>query len=140
MALRAKMCDSVTNEVDDITVRIIGRTGKDSVIQSKRKVHIYDNASNVFETSSARMHLSSDTSIHRWNYNWFKYDKNGFLPILFYNNADRIICRFKVQDEKIQVAAESPMHGRRSWVCIILYRKTHSVHFGKVFIQTFTFG
>jgi hypothetical protein len=35
------------------------------------------------------MHLSSDTSIHSWDYKWFKYGKKGFMPVLFYNNEDR---------------------------------------------------
>jgi hypothetical protein len=92
----------VNNEVDDITVRIIGGPGKDSIIQSKRKVHIYDNGDNVFETTSARKHLSSDTSIHSWDYKWFKYDKNGFLPLVFYNNADRIYAglRYRIRKNK----------------------------------------
>jgi hypothetical protein len=90
----------VNNEIDDITVRIIGGPGKDSIVQSKQKVHIYDNANNVFETSSAKMHLSSDTSIHNWNYKWFRYDKNGFLPILFYNNADRIYAGLRYRMKK----------------------------------------
>lgn len=79
----------VNNEVDDITIRVIGGPGKDSIVQAKRKVHIYDNADNVFQTSSARMHLSSDTSIHAWDYKWFKYGKKGFRPSILYNNSDR---------------------------------------------------
>jgi hypothetical protein len=90
----------VNNEVKDITIRIIGGPGKDSVIQSKRKVHVYDNEDNVFETNSARMHLSSDTSVHKWNYKWFKYDKNGLLPLVFYNNADRIYAGVRYRMRK----------------------------------------
>lgn len=92
----------VKNDVDDITVRIIGGGGKDSIIQSQRKIHIYDNANNVFETGKARMHLSEDTAVHRWNYKWFKYDRNGFLPLIFYNNADRIYAglRYRIKKHK----------------------------------------
>jgi hypothetical protein len=90
----------VNNDVADITIRIIGGPGKDSVIQSKRKVHIYDNKDNVFETSSARMHLSSDTSIHSWDYRWYKKDKNGFLPLVFYNNADRVYAGLRYRMQK----------------------------------------
>ncbi|HUP11761.1 MAG TPA: hypothetical protein VM187_06105, partial [Niastella sp.] len=90
----------VNNEVKDIKVRIIGGPGRDSIIQSQQKVHIYDNEGNVFETSSARMHLSSDTSIHKWNYKWYKRDKNGFLPLVFYNNADRIYAGLRYRMQK----------------------------------------
>jgi hypothetical protein len=79
----------VNNEVEDITIRIIGGPGRDSIVQTKKKVHIYDNHDNVFQTGSARMHLSGDTSIHKWDYKWFRYDKKGFLPIILYDNSDR---------------------------------------------------
>jgi hypothetical protein len=90
----------VNNEVEDIDVRIIGGPGRDSIVQAKKKIHIYDNKDNVFETGSARMHLSSDTSIHRWDYHWFKKDKNGFLPLIFYNNADRIYAGLRYRMTK----------------------------------------
>ena len=46
------------------------------------------------------MHLSSDTSIHDWNYKWFKYDKKGFIPVLFYNNEDRIFVGLNYRIKK----------------------------------------
>jgi hypothetical protein len=82
----------VNSNKNPITVRIIGGPGKDSVIQTKHPVHIYDDADNVFQTSSARMHVSSDSSIHGWDYKWFRYDRNGLRPVVFYNNADRIFA------------------------------------------------
>ncbi|HEY8896752.1 MAG TPA: ShlB/FhaC/HecB family hemolysin secretion/activation protein, partial [Niastella sp.] len=83
----------VNSNTNPITIRIIGGPGRDSIIQAKHPVHIYDDKEgNVFQTSSARMHLSSDTSIHTWHYNWFRYDKDGFIPVLFYNNSDRIFA------------------------------------------------
>ncbi|WP_207514700.1 ShlB/FhaC/HecB family hemolysin secretion/activation protein [Longitalea luteola] len=92
----------VNNEVDDITIRIIGGPGKDSIVQAKQKVHIYDNYKNVFQTRSAKMHLSADTSIHRWDYEWFRYDKKGFLPLVFYNNEDRLYTglRYRLTNHK----------------------------------------
>lgn len=82
----------VNNQSNPITIRIIGGPGKDSIIQAKHPVQIYDNADNVFETSSARKHLSSDTSIHTWDYNWYRYDKKAIRPVVFYNNPDRIFA------------------------------------------------
>jgi hypothetical protein len=92
----------VDNNSDKITIRIVGGPGKDSIIQAKKKVHIYDNDNNVFQTSSTHRHLSSDTSIHGWNYRWFRYDKKGFLPVLFYNNGDRIYAglRYRIKKNK----------------------------------------
>jgi hypothetical protein len=79
----------VDNNSDDITIRIIGGPGKDSIVQAKKKIHVYDNRDNSFQTANARMHLSSDTSIHAWDYKWFKYGKKGFRPSILYNNEDR---------------------------------------------------
>jgi hemolysin activation/secretion protein len=73
-----------------MTVRLIGGPGRDSIIQAGRTIHVYDNGNNEFQTASAYMHLSKDTSIHKWNYKWFRYNKNGFSPSLYYNSADRL--------------------------------------------------
>jgi hypothetical protein len=81
---------SVKNYSNHTTVRIIGGPGRDSIIQAGRTIHVYDNGNNEFQTASAQMHLSNDTSIHRWDYNWFRYDKNGFSPRIFYNTEDRL--------------------------------------------------
>ncbi|MBO9199366.1 MULTISPECIES: BamA/TamA family outer membrane protein [Niastella] len=79
----------VKNDRNNISIRIIGGEGKDSIVQSSHKIHVYDDTGNVFQTSSARMHLSSDTAVNNWNYRWFRYDKAGIRPEAFYNNADR---------------------------------------------------
>jgi hypothetical protein len=90
----------VNNEIADITIRIIGGPAKDSIVQAKQKVHIYDNRDNDFKTTSANRHLSSDTSIHNWDYKWFKYDKKGFMPVFFYNNPDRIFVGLNYRTTK----------------------------------------
>jgi hypothetical protein len=72
-----------------ITIRVIGGPEKDTVKQTGHKIHVYDNAENVFQTSSAHMHLANDSAVHAWNYEWFNYDVSGLHPIFFYNNADR---------------------------------------------------
>ena len=90
----------VVNNTKDITIRIIGGPGKDSIVQAMHKIHVYDNANNEFHTTTARMHLSSDTSIHGWNYKWFRYDKKGFIPVLFYNNEDRFFAGLNYRIKK----------------------------------------
>ncbi|AEW02160.1 hypothetical protein Niako_5930 [Niastella koreensis GR20-10] len=90
----------VNNDRNNITIRIIGGDGKDSIVQKNHKVYVYDDTNNVFQTSSARRHLSSDTSIHNWEYKWFKYDKSGIRPEAFYNNADRIFVGLRYRYRK----------------------------------------
>jgi hypothetical protein len=91
---------SVNNDRNNITIRIIGGPGKDSIIQSKHRVQIYDDRNNVFQTTSANRHLSSDTSIHNWEYKWFRYDKKGIRPEVFYNNPDRIFLGLSYHYQK----------------------------------------
>ena len=90
----------VNNDRNNITIRIIGGEGRDSIVQSKHTVHVYDDSGNVFQTSSARMHLSSNPSNQKWSYRWNRYDKAGFMPELFYNNADRIFAGLRYRYRK----------------------------------------
>lgn len=80
----------VKNYSKNITVRIIGGPGKDTVIQSGRTIHVYDNRNNEFNTASADMHLLNDSAVHAWNYKWFRYNVKGFYPMVYYNTADRL--------------------------------------------------
>ncbi|MGI8951802.1 MAG: ShlB/FhaC/HecB family hemolysin secretion/activation protein [Chitinophagaceae bacterium] len=77
-----------------IKIRIIGGIDKDSIIdQSKsagNKIHVYDNYDNYIQSSSAKPHLSKDTTINSYKYAAFSYDKNGFVPSIFYSNEDRV--------------------------------------------------
>ena len=90
----------VNNDRNNITIRIIGGDGRDSIVQSSHKVHMYDDANNAFQTRAAHMHLSSDSSIHKWSYRWSRYDKSGIRPEAFYNNADRIFVGLRYKYRK----------------------------------------
>ena len=81
---------SVKNYSNDITVRLIGGPDKDTITQAGRTIHIYDDGNNDFRTASAQMHLSGDTAIHGWTYKWFRYNKQGFSPSLYYDTPDRL--------------------------------------------------
>jgi len=81
---------SITGEQAGITIRIIGGPGRDSIIQTGNRIHIYDDRNNSFQTNSARRHLSSDSSIHRFVYENYNYDSKGFTPLISYNYEDRI--------------------------------------------------
>ncbi|MFI5130897.1 MAG: hypothetical protein ACHQFX_12925 [Chitinophagales bacterium] len=73
-----------------IRVSIIGGPDKDEVIQhSNNRICIYDDHNNVFQTSRAKLHLSSDSSIHRYDYYGHEWNKKGFVPAAAYNDEDR---------------------------------------------------
>ena len=82
----------VNDHSPEITIRIIGGPGKDSVLQKGHTIYVYDDAENIFQTTAAKKHISSDTSVHKWNYEWYNYNKKGFLPIVFYSREDRIFA------------------------------------------------
>ncbi|MEP6595574.1 MAG: BamA/TamA family outer membrane protein [Ginsengibacter sp.] len=77
-----------------IKIRIIGGDKIDSVsISGKgRKVQIYDDHNkNIFELHSrARLHLSSDSTVHAFDYDAFRPEKKGIKPAVGYNDEDRV--------------------------------------------------
>ena len=76
-----------------ITIRIIGGDEKDSISisGSGKKVQIYDDAKNIFELhSKSRLHLSSDSTVHAFNYDAFIADKKLMRPALGFNDEDRL--------------------------------------------------
>lgn len=83
---------TIDGSVNAIKVRIIGGPEKDSVIQhsGNGRIYIYDDNNNVFLITDAKLHLSSDSAIHAFNYAGYHYDKKGFKPSFSYNNDDRL--------------------------------------------------
>ena len=81
-----------------IKIRLIGGTDKDSyndqsfVKGSSHKTKIYDNPGNSIDakTKETQLNISSDSSINEYNYKYFKYNKTGKVPQLFFNNDDRV--------------------------------------------------
>ncbi|MEO6069317.1 MAG: ShlB/FhaC/HecB family hemolysin secretion/activation protein [Chitinophagaceae bacterium] len=80
---------------NNITVRMIGGEARDSfeinsVTANKKKIQIYDDAANDFLIKrNAKLHLSTDSNIHKYVYDGFTYDKSGISPMVFYSNEDR---------------------------------------------------
>ena len=74
---------------DKIITRVIGGPDKDSIVQTAGKVFIYDNKENSIQARSAKLRLSSDTDIHKFEYRGYTYDKKGIMPEIFYDYADR---------------------------------------------------
>jgi len=83
---------TIDKRADNIKVRIIGGNEKDSVIQysGSSKIIIYDDDHNVFQTTHAKLHLSSDSANHSFNYEDHNYNKKGLKTSVFYNLEDRL--------------------------------------------------
>ena len=85
-----------------IFMRLIGGSDKDSyadestVKGNSRKTYIYDNPGNDIKNKTAETKLitSSDSSINKYDYEFFNYSKSGIRPMLFYNREDRIYTGF----------------------------------------------
>ena len=81
-----------------IKIRLIGGTDKDLyndesfVKGSSHKTKIYDNPGNTIDakTKETQLNISSDSSINEYNYKYFKYNKKGKVPQVFFNNDDRL--------------------------------------------------
>ena len=87
-----------------ITIRLVGGPQNDSyTIDGGTEVHIYDSRNQtVHRSAAARLHLSSDTAVHRYQYDAFVYDKKGISPTVFYSREDRIYAgiSYKATDYK----------------------------------------
>ena len=81
-----------------IKVRLIGGTDKDlyddkSIVNGpSHKTKIYDNPGNdiVSRTKETQLIITSDSAINNYDYRYFKYNKKGMVPQLFFNNDDRL--------------------------------------------------
>lgn len=76
-----------------IMIRIIGGDNMDSISTSGqgKKVHVYDDHKNIFDLhSGTRLHLSSDSSVHAFNYDDFYPEKKVLKPPFGYNDDDRL--------------------------------------------------
>ena len=81
---------AIHDKSGNIKLRIIGGPGSDSVVEyANNRIHIYDNYNNRFKTSSAKLHLSNDSSIHTFNYEGYNYNIKHLVPYILFNNRDR---------------------------------------------------
>jgi hypothetical protein len=92
---------SISGEIKDgIKLRLIGGPQPDSFIDRSNgeKVHIYDDAENIFQFArETKKHLSDDTAIHSYLYNSFRYDRSKFVSGFSYSYADRLYFRVGYQ-------------------------------------------
>jgi hypothetical protein len=70
-----------------INVRLIGGIEDDEYkIKSSGKLHIYDGTDeNIDVDGRADLNLSSDSAIHEYRYEGFKYNKIGISPSMYYS-------------------------------------------------------
>jgi hypothetical protein len=78
-----------------IKMRVIAGPEKDSAVVMGNKIHLYDNVNDDYGEIRAKLHLSTDSSIHEYKYKGYNYSKSGFSPTLFYSNEDRIFVGIK---------------------------------------------
>ncbi len=81
---------SITGNGSDITVRVIGGMGMDTVNISGSRVHIYDERQSFISHGNARLHLSNDSAVHRFDYTYPLPDQKGVKFSVFYNQEDRL--------------------------------------------------
>lgn len=77
----------------NIAVRLIGGYEKDEYqIRASGNVHVYDSPDDkVAVKGRAGLHLSSDSAVHAYKYDAFKYNKAGISPSLYYSKQQHII-------------------------------------------------
>ncbi len=77
-----------------IKLRIISGDDIDSILLAGngKKVHVYDNPKkNIIQPKSkARLHLSSDSMVHAFDYDAFIPGKRGIRPSIGFNSEDRL--------------------------------------------------
>jgi hypothetical protein len=75
-----------------ITVRIIGGPANDKYdLNANSTLHIYDGKEQLIKNSgSSRLHLVSDSAVHSYRYDAFKYDKSGFSPSVYIGTEDTL--------------------------------------------------
>ena len=91
-----------------IKVRLIGGTDKDLYVDESlvngpsHKTKIYDNSGYeiAVKTKETELHISKDTAINRYDYKYFKYNKKGIVPQIFFNNDDRVFVGLGYTTEK----------------------------------------
>ena len=100
----------ITGNVNrSLKVRLIGGPGEDvyedlSVTKTNnRTTLIYDdNKNDIKKSGSARLHLSTDSGVHAYKYDYFKADKKGLSPVVFFSNEDRIYAGLAYKYKKQQ--------------------------------------
>lgn len=82
-----------------IKVKIIGGSNADSIIdissynKKNKNIIVYadeNNIKNIKPGAQTQLNIINDTSFRSYKYDWYRYDKNGLVPMLFYSLEDRL--------------------------------------------------
>jgi len=89
----------------NIRIRIIGGPDRDSfsIAAQSNRIRIYDNRENTFSnTAGAKLRLSNDASIHRYDYDDFELGTRGTIKKISYNREDRLYVGvgYKIRTQK----------------------------------------
>lgn len=92
-----------------IKLRLIGGPSKDkyedlsAIRKNGRRTIIYDNHKNeIIQSGETRLHLSEDSAVHAYQYDYYKPNKISFKPGIFYSNEDRIFISYTYLYQKQQ--------------------------------------
>ncbi len=92
-----------------VRFRLIGGPGQDkfedrsSVKKTGRSTLIYDNHQNeIIPSRETKLHLTEDSTVHRYEYDTYKPGKNSWKPVAFYSFEDRIFLGYSFKAEKQQ--------------------------------------
>jgi hypothetical protein len=121
-----------------ITVRIIGGNNKDSVVNTSGggKVYVYDNENNFIQPGSGtKLRISNDSTVHAFQYDWYKYDKKGIKPSIFYNYDDRIYVGLGYQSTHFKWRKEPFASKQLFDVHYSLGQQAFSVNYNALFPQ-----
>ncbi len=102
---------SIINRSNRIRIRVIGGPDRDSIAQEGTRIHLYDNQENDLNIKSARLHLSRDTSVHEFKYDWYEYNSKGISPTVSYNYEDRFYVGLNYTIKKNKWRRE-PFHAK----------------------------
>ncbi len=81
-----------------IRIKIIGGYDKDSIMINSlagkhTRTYVYDGTEDHIESiGRIKKHISSDSDIHKYEYESYLYDKRGSSASLFYSDADRLFA------------------------------------------------
>ena len=79
---------------NNIKIKIIASSKEDSIIDLSLNKKIDDvivyGKNNIKSADDNQLQIKNDTTFRSYRYNYYMYDKNGFVPKIFYSYEDRL--------------------------------------------------
>jgi hypothetical protein len=120
----------------DITIRLIGGPAKDSYEipnSFSGKVRVYDNNDNAFTADGAKLYLSSDTSVHKFDRKIFKPDDVGIKPKIGYNNDDKLFIGLGYRIRRQGWRVTPYRSSNEIWIKYSILQKASSIGYDGIF-------